>query len=190
MAIVFRFVNTTTPEHIVNHAIELSEEAMNVILPIYMIGGILLFITSFLPGNKIGWRIFSAVAGIGVAAWAGYVWLFGGRIIVNLYIAVLPFILAGKGIIAMIKRAKEGPAQSAAPHHAASAPPPYGAPGSPYGTQAPGAAPYAGQAPSAGPYGGQAPSAAPYGGQPQGGQPGYPPQQPQAWSPQSPIQHQ
>ncbi|MFC7481543.1 hypothetical protein ACFQX7_17935 [Luedemannella flava] len=93
--------------------IDLDNGLGDVILPIYMIGGVLLFITSFFPGNKIGWRIFSAVAGLGIAGWAGYVFLFGGTIIINLYIALLPFILAGKGIIALIKRSKEEPAPAA-----------------------------------------------------------------------------
>ncbi|WP_344137912.1 hypothetical protein [Luedemannella flava] len=146
--------------------IDLDNGLGDVILPIYMIGGVLLFITSFFPGNKIGWRIFSAVAGLGIAGWAGYVFLFGGTIIINLYIALLPFILAGKGIIALIKRSKEEPAPAA----------PYGAPAAPYG------APQAGVPAPYQPFGNQPGQPAPFA----GSQPGAP--VPPA--PQSPVQPQ
>src|SRR3954469_19536569 len=125
------------------------------ILTCYVVGGILLFITSFFPGNKIGWRIFSAVAGAGIAIWGAYVWLFGGTIIINFYVAALPFILAFKGISAMIKRNRNKDET-----------PGYAAPTSPYGAPQSGAPDQFGAAPS---YPGQP-------GFPRQGRPGYPAQ--------------
>jgi hypothetical protein len=135
--------------------IDLDGPLGNWILGLYILGGILLFITSFFPGNKIGWRIFSAVAGAGIAIWAAYVLLFGGTIILNAYVAVLPFILAFKGISAMVKRNKNKDET-----------PGYAAPASPYGAPQNGAPDQFGAAPS---YQAQP-------GYPQQSQPGYPAQ--------------
>lgn len=90
----------------------------NAVLTLYIIGGVVLFATSFFPGNSTGWRVFSGVAGFGIVVWTAYVWLFGGYIIISYYVAVLPFILAFRAISAMLKRRKEQAAQPANPYAA------------------------------------------------------------------------
>jgi hypothetical protein len=90
-----------------NLAIDLNGTEGNVILLAYIVGGILLFVTSLLPGSSTGWRIFGMVAGLGVALWSAYVLLFGGWIIVNFYILLLPIILAVRAIVAAVKSRKQ-----------------------------------------------------------------------------------
>jgi hypothetical protein len=101
----------------------------------YVVGGITLAAVSLLRGNKVGWRIFSIVAGLGMAAWAAYVLLFGGWIIISLKILILPVVLIVRSIITAVKRSNG--ANKAA---AAWAPQPYGVQVPP---DYPGAQPYA-----------------------------------------------
>ncbi|MGH3716016.1 MAG: hypothetical protein ACRDT4_21520 [Micromonosporaceae bacterium] len=68
------------------------------VLALYAIGGLLLFVVSLLPGKSALWRVGGAILGLAIAGWAGWVLLFGGWIIINFYIALLPFILAGKAV--------------------------------------------------------------------------------------------
>jgi hypothetical protein len=97
------------------------------VLYLYMVGGAAMFITSMLPGNSTGWKIFGAVGGLGIFVWALYVKLFGGTILISVYIAFLPFILAFRAIAAVVKARKEDAAAPPAPTFAQAppVPPPY-----------------------------------------------------------------
>src|SRR5262245_63317053 len=79
----------------------------------YMIGGLLLFVTAFLPNTSTGWRIFNAIAGIGIAGWAGAFYLdMVNSMPLSYYVALLPYILVVRGIAAMDKRRKAAPQQA------------------------------------------------------------------------------
>jgi hypothetical protein len=80
----------------------------NVVLGLYALGGVLLAASALLPGTKTWVRVLKVVIGLGLAAWSAWVWLFGGFIIVNLYVAILPFLLAFQGVMAMVKSRREG----------------------------------------------------------------------------------
>ncbi|MGH3649052.1 MAG: hypothetical protein ACRDTM_17975 [Micromonosporaceae bacterium] len=90
------------------------------VLALYAIGGIVLFAVSLLPGKSPLWRVGGAILGLVIAGWAGYVFLFGGWIIINYYIALLPFILAGKQVWDWFQARNAQPEQ---PAPAESAPP-------------------------------------------------------------------
>jgi hypothetical protein len=124
-----------TPEDYVYQAtIDLDGTGGNLLLLAYIVGGLVLAATAFLPGNKVIWRVISGVIGLGMAAWAGYVFLFGGFIIISFKILLLPIILGVRGIISAVKRRKEPPAPNYGPLGQGGAPnmamPAYGPPGS------------------------------------------------------------
>lgn len=79
----------------------------DLVLGLYALGGILLAATALLPGTKTWLRVLKVVLGLGLAVWSAWVWLFGGYIIINLYVAILPFLLAFQGIMAMVKSRRE-----------------------------------------------------------------------------------
>jgi len=83
--------------------IDLNGPMGNLILAVYVIGGITLFAVSLLPGKSALWRVGGAIVGLGIASWAAYVFLFGGWIVINFYVALLPFILAVKAIVDYFK---------------------------------------------------------------------------------------
>jgi hypothetical protein len=91
--------------------IDLNGPMGNLILAVYVIGGITLFAVSLLPGRSALWRVGGAILGLGIAIWAAYVFLFGGWIVINFYVALLPFILAIKAIVDYFKNrnAKDEP---------------------------------------------------------------------------------
>lgn len=107
----------------------------DVVLGLYALGGVLLAASALLPGTKTWVRVLKVVIGLGLAAWSAWVWLFGGFIIVSLYIAILPFLLAFQGLMAMVKSRRER--EQAVPQQPV---PPQGwapgtLPGAPAGTQ-------------------------------------------------------
>jgi hypothetical protein len=145
-------------------AIDLNGTGGSLILSLYIIGGITLVVVSLLPGKTVLWRIGGSLLGIGIAIWAGYVFLFGGWIIINFYVALLPFILAIKAIVDFFKnrKANDEPQPGLAQAQGLQ-----GQPGQPYAGQPQSGQPY--------PQQGQA--------YPQQGQQ-YPPQQPGTYTPQ------
>jgi hypothetical protein len=179
-------------------ALSLDNPAGEALLIAYVVGGILLAAASLLPGNSIGWRIFSIVVGLGVAAWAGYVFLFGGWIIISFKILILPIVLVVKSIVTTVKRKDTAPAAPMPGQQFNPAPPAgYGYPGAPGGfPQPPQGYPQQRPAPPAHApsYGGFIPQVYPHQQQPQaypqqGFQqpPAYPPvQQPPAYPPAYP----
>jgi hypothetical protein len=85
-------------------ALNLDGTTGDLILGLYAIGGLLLAGTALLPGSSTLARVLKAVIGLGLAGWSAYVFLFGGYILLNYYVAALPFILAFQGVRAMMKR--------------------------------------------------------------------------------------
>jgi hypothetical protein len=161
--------------------LSLDNPAGEALLIAYIVGGILLAAAAILPGNSVGWRIFSVVVGLGMAAWAGYVFLFGGWIIFSIKILILPVVLVVRAIVAAVK-GRSGTATGPVPgQQFSTAPQPgYGyptAPSSP-GPAGVGQAQWPGQPHPAWPQAQPGQPGQPYGGQgyPQPGQPqpGYP----------------
>ncbi|MGH3739514.1 MAG: hypothetical protein ACRDT6_28540 [Micromonosporaceae bacterium] len=94
---------TNAPRHPSENQTHLAESSLdgglgNTVLVLYTIGGLVLAVVSLLPGKSPLWRIGGVILGLVVAGWASYVLLFGGWIIINYYVALLPFILAGKQV--------------------------------------------------------------------------------------------
>ncbi|MEV6523352.1 hypothetical protein AB0M43_15480 [Longispora sp. NPDC051575] len=170
--------------------IDLDNGFGNFVLILYMVGGLALIITSLLNTQSRGWQIGGSLAGLVVLLWAGFVFLFGGWIIISFYVAILPFLLAGSAIKAKFAQRKVNQNLHLLPPPVA--PQGYPAPGflppAPGHPNQPGAP--AGYAPQPGAPAGYAPQQG-YGqpGQAQPGypaQPGYAPQAQPGYAPQTP----
>jgi hypothetical protein len=90
-------------------ALHFDGAAGHTVLVLYMLGGVVLAISAAFPGDSSGSRAARIIIGAVAFVWAGYVLLFGGWILISYYIALLPFILAGQGIVAAVKRRKAPP---------------------------------------------------------------------------------
>lgn len=152
--------------------IDLNGTGGNVLLLVYIVGGLAMIVASLLPGNSTAWKILGPILGVLVVGWSTYVLVFGGWIPISFYLLILPVLLVIRGIRAMATRGDNPaaspygpPAGYAGQYGRPATPDQYGQPGQ-YGQQY---GTYAG-APQQGGYG-----------QPQDGQgwgrPG-PPQQP------------
>lgn len=142
------------------------------ILILYLVGGVLMLLTSPLPGQSIGWRVFSAVGGLALIVWGGWVFLFGGWYLISYYVVAMPILVAVGNVVTMFKTRNQPEPSS-------------------YGPPTPGIAPYGppqGYAPQP-PYGAGPqqphPGAGPQYGPPPQGYPPHPPQQ----GPYPPQQH-
>ncbi|HEY3684948.1 MAG TPA: hypothetical protein VGL93_18090 [Streptosporangiaceae bacterium] len=149
--------------------IDLNGTGGTVLLIFYIIGGLALAGTSWLPGNSTGWKIGGTIIGIVIVIWSAVVLLVGGWIPISFYILILPVLGIVRAVRAMAVR-RNTPAVS------------------PYGPQAGFAgAPGGYPGPQPGQYGqpdqyGQFP-----GQQPQFGGPGYQPQPQQSYQAQQPY---
>ncbi|MFG2043225.1 hypothetical protein [Dactylosporangium sp. NPDC048998] len=79
----------------------------DVLLLFYIIGGLATIGSGLLPGSKIGWRVFSIVAGLVMTIWAGWVLLFGGWILISFKVLIMPVLLVIRGVRAAFKRRDE-----------------------------------------------------------------------------------
>ena len=133
------------------------------VLIIYVIGGLVLALSAAFPNQSNGARAARVALGLILTIWAGYVLILGGWIIISIYAAIVPYLLAAQGLWAMFKG--DSTPQPTGPPLAPGQPAPY-----PMHQPLAGAAPGAGQQPG---------YPAPY-------QP-YPPAQPQYPTQQAPY---
>ncbi|MEY9212840.1 hypothetical protein NI17_003715 [Thermobifida halotolerans] len=145
----------------------------DLVLILSVLGGLLL-LTAPLPRFGTGRRVLSALLGLALPVWGGWVFLFGGWYLISFYVVVLPAAPAVGNVVAMFR----GGSAKEASHPLPQGPQPYGAPPpSPY-AQPPQAPPYPHP---------KAPYPPPRPPPPMPGQQLPPPYPPQQWGPYPPA---
>ncbi len=107
------------------------------VLIIYVVGGLVLALSAAFPNQSNKSRAVRVALGLILTIWAGYVLLLGGWILISIYAAIVPYLLAAQGLWAMFKG--DSTPQPTGPPLAPGQPAPYpmhqplagGAPGAP-----------------------------------------------------------
>lgn len=84
--------------------VDLDGTGGHALLIAYIIGGLVLIVTSLLPGNTTLWKVLGALIGAVFVVWAGYVLIFGGFIIISFKILILPVLGIIRAIVALSRR--------------------------------------------------------------------------------------